>query len=59
MQMTMAEKREAEEIKKRLQGLDLNYKEHLIDLETYIRDRSILLNKIKKYDKTYISNDDE
>lgn len=56
--MTMAEKREAEEIKKRLQGLDLNYKEHLIDLETYIRDRSILLNKIKKYDKTY-SNDDE
>ncbi|MBQ2498522.1 MAG: hypothetical protein II523_00775 [Bacteroidales bacterium] len=57
--MTKAEKREAEEIKKRLQGLDLNYKEHLIDLETYIRDRSILLNKIKKYDKTYISNDDE
>ena len=57
--MTKEERQKVKEWKTRLEELDRQYDSKAIDLEYYINQRSNLLNKIKKYDKTYTSNDDE
>ena len=57
--MTKAEQKEVKLIIQRLDDLDRQSDSKAIDIEAYYNQRNILLGKIKKYDKTYISNDDE
>ena len=57
--MTKDERQKVKEWKARLDDLDRQYDSKSIDIEAYYNQRNILLGKIKKYDKTYISNDDE
>ena len=57
--MTKDERQKVKQWKARLDDLDRQYDSKAIDIEAYYNQRNILLGKIKKYDKTYISNDDE
>ena len=57
--MTKDERQKVKQWKARLDDLDRQYDSKTIDIEAYYNQRNILLGKIKKYDKTYISNDDE
>ena len=45
------DKRQYESYQKRLELLEQEYDDRKIDLEFYIRERSIILQKMKKYDK--------
>lgn len=55
--LTKEERARLKELKDKLVALERLYNIKRIDLEKYIRERSILLNKIQKFDKHYRSDE--
>lgn len=55
--LTKSERAKLKELKNKLVGLDRLWNIRRIDLETYIRERSLVLAKIAKFDKQYSSDE--
>ena len=55
--LTKSERAKLKELKNKLVGLDRLWNIRRIDLETYIRERSLALTKIAKFDKQYRSDE--